>query len=570
MSSFLVRTRFIAKRLHRFHRSYQTQNSHKKLNKVRSLCLVSAGSVLAYVGGALMLGDERFYRDYAMPAVHYLLDGEDAHRLAVAMAKWNIVPLDWWKRRYPALETSVFGLGFATPVGLAAGFDKDGEGVDGIRNMGFSFVEVGSVTPLPQEGNPKPRVFRLPQDEAVINRYGFNSAGHDVVYRRLEEWRRNRRNCAEQSSPPPPALPAGSTTTSYTRNSLPEVIVRDVVELRSASDSCDSSSSDSSGTAGVAVLGVNLGKNKTSPSPIGDYVSGVEKFAPVADYLVVNVSSPNTPGLRDMQGKATLEALLDAVLDKLRSMPEGSRRKPPLLVKIAPDLADGDVDDVVQVLLERSRPGGVAGVIVSNTTISRPSTLQHGDTAKETGGLSGKPLRSLSTEMIKRVYRASGGKIPIIGCGGISSGADAYEKIRAGASLVQIYSALVFGGPPVVKAITRDLNELLVRDGFRSVEEAVGADSMDEANLQEMREFMQNAVLERFAQDQEDPTKASDLLAEPAEGDKTTTTTAIELDAASRESEDVLLSHYYDIPSSHMRTKKNLHINRTMEVPSAS
>jgi len=541
--------------LRRLCRNYQTRpDSYKKLNKPRSLLIVSAGSVLAYGAGSLAFGGEKFYRDVAMPVVHMLLDGEDAHRLAVKMAQWNLVPLDVLAVKYPALETEVFGLRFPTPLGLAAGFDKDGEAVGGIHKMGFAFVEVGSVTPHPQDGNPKPRVFRLPEDGAVINRYGFNSAGHDVVFQRLHDFRQN-------STPPPP--PA---STSFTRNSLPEVVVKDAQD----------SSSSSSINGPSAILGVNLGKNKTSPSPIGDYVSGAVKFAPLADYLVINVSSPNTPGLRDMQGRATLEALLDAVLDKLNSLPAGSRR-PPLLIKIAPDLANGDVDDVVDVLLQRSGPQGVAGVIISNTTISRPSTLHHSETAKETGGLSGKPLRNLSTEMIKRVYLASGGKIPIIGCGGISSGADAYEKIRAGASLIQIYSALVFGGPPIVKSITRELNQLLLKDGFENIEQAVGTGALDQVDLKAIRNGMRDMVLEKFAEQQasmrsmtqseehttKNPLDEKDQTEDVSAGGDDSIVT-VESQSKEDNGGDVLIANYYNVPASHMRRKTS------QGIPSAS
>merc|ERR1712136_307908 len=446
-----------------------------------------------------------------------LLDGEDAHRLAIAMAKWKLVPLDIMRSSYPALETEVFGMRFATPVGLAAGFDKDGEAVAGLHAMGFSFVEVGSVTPLPQDGNPKPRVFRLPQDEAVINRYGFNSAGHDIVLERLLRFRQTQTASADARTVT--AKIAIRQSGGYTRNSLPETLLTakppseesksrdDVNGLRSSSNmNAPWARSGDSDTVrdtepSPTLLGVNLGKNKTSSSPIDDYVKGVEKFADVADYLVINVSSPNTPGLRDMQAKAVLEELLDSAIGQLQVMTKAGTRRPPLLVKIAPDLTDNDIEDVVDVLLKRNGPDGVAGVIVSNTTITRPSTLKDVETAKEIGGLSGQPLKQLATNAIRRVFRASGGKLTIIGCGGISSGQDAYEKIRAGASLLQIYSALVFRGPPVVRAINRELSELLIADGFSSVEEAVGIDAFVESDEKAMKTFMMDTILERFEKD---------------------------------------------------------------------
>ncbi|NXK56273.1 PYRD dehydrogenase, partial [Chauna torquata] len=338
-------------------------------------------------------------------------------------------------------EVRVLGQRFRNPLGLAAGFDKHGEAVDGLYKMGFGFVEVGTVTPKPQEGNPKPRVFRLVEDEAVINRYGFNSHGHAAVEHRLR--------------------------------------ARQEAQLKL--------------TGAGMPLGVNLGKNKSSTDAAADYVAGVRALGPLADYLVVNVSSPNTPGLRDLQGKAELRDLLTKVLAERDTLP--CEHKPAVLVKIAPDLTAQDKQDIASVVCEL----GVDGLIVSNTTISRPSNLQSMQRL-EPGGLSGKPLRELSTQTVREMYvltRGRGwaglrmragltpgvltpclptGQVPIIGVGGVSSGRDALEKIRAGASLVQMYTALVYHGPPVVGAVKRELEELLREQGFKSVMEAVGAD----------------------------------------------------------------------------------------------
>ncbi|NWS75486.1 PYRD dehydrogenase, partial [Crotophaga sulcirostris] len=339
-------------------------------------------------------------------------------------------------------EVRVLGQRFRNPVGLAAGFDKQGEAVDGLYRMGFGFVEVGTVTPKPQEGNPRPRVFRLVEDEAVINRYGFNSHGHGAVERRLR--------------------------------------ARQETQLRLTGEGMP--------------LGVNLGKNKSSPDAAADYVAGVRRLGPLADYLVVNVSSPNTPGLRDLQGKAELRDLLAKVLAERDALP--CERRPALLVKIAPDLSARDRQDIASVVCEL----GVDGLIISNTTVSRPSSLRSRQRA-EAGGLSGKPLRELSTQTIREMYALTGGRgragaggtgwghpscpdpvpahagrVPIIGVGGVSSGRDALEKIRAGASLVQLYTALVYHGPPVVGAVKRELEELLREQGFKNVMEAVGAD----------------------------------------------------------------------------------------------
>ncbi|KAM7040416.1 dihydroorotate dehydrogenase (quinone), mitochondrial isoform 2-T2 [Acridotheres tristis] len=349
-----------------------------------------------------------------MPALR-ALPPEAAHGLALRAAALGLLPSG--HPDGPALEVRVLGQRFRNPLGLAAGFDKQCEAVDGLYKMGFGFVEVGTVTPEPQEGNPKPRVFRLAEDEAVINRYGFNSHGHVAVERRLR--------------------------------------ARQETQIRL--------------TAAGMPLGVNLGKNKSSTDAAADYVAGVRTLGPLADYLVVNVSSPNTPGLRDLQGKAELRDLLSKVLVERDLLP--CKRKPAVLVKIAPDLTAQDKQDIASVVCEL----GVDGLIVSNTTVSRPSSLRSRQ-RMEPGGLSGKPLRELSTQTIREMYTLTQGRVPIIGVGGVSSGQDALEKIRAGASLVQLYTALVYHGPPVVGAVKRELEELLREQGFRNVMEAVGAD----------------------------------------------------------------------------------------------
>ncbi|XP_037265447.1 dihydroorotate dehydrogenase (quinone), mitochondrial isoform X3 [Falco biarmicus] len=364
--------------------------------RLRALALGGCGLLL---GSALAAGDEGLYAA-VMPALR-ALPPEAAHGLALRAAALGLLPTD--RPDGPALEVRVLGQRFRNPVGLAAGFDKQGEAVDGLYKIGFGFVEVGTVTPQPQEGNPRPRVFRLAEDEAIINRYGFNSHGHAAVERRLR--------------------------------------ARQETQLRL--------------TGAGMPLGVNLGKNKSSTDATADYVAGVRMLGPLADYLVVNVSSPNTPGLRDLQGKTELRDLLTKL--------------------------------------------GVDGLIVSNTTVSRPSTLRSRQRT-EPGGLSGKPLRELSTQTIREMYSLTQGRgkaglgayagvthavltlclptgqVPIIGVGGVSSGHDALEKIRAGASLVQMYTALVYHGPLVVGMVKRELEELLRKQGFKNVMEAVGAD----------------------------------------------------------------------------------------------
>jgi dihydroorotate dehydrogenase len=338
-----------------------------------------------------------------------LADPETAHGLSLWALAHGLAPVQR-EADDPVLATRVWGRDFANPVGLAAGFDKDAVAADALLRAGFGFVEVGSITPRPQPGNPKPRIFRLRPDLAVINRLGFNSRGAEAARGRLEVLRRQ-------------ALPGP--------------------------------------------LGVNLGKNKESADAAGDYAAAARLLAPFADYLVVNVSSPNTPGLRALQGRAELEELIDRVRAALAE----TSPMPPLVLKIAPDLAPEDLRDIAAVSLER----GLDGLIATNTTIARPPELV-GRARDEAGGLSGRPLFGPSTRILAETYRLTEGRIPIVGVGGIASGADAYAKIRAGASLVQLYTALIYEGPRLVRRIKRELAELLRRDGFARVQEAVGAD----------------------------------------------------------------------------------------------
>lgn len=385
----------------------------KKLKE--AVKVISSGSLL-FASYLTATGDERFYANQLMPLLQRIVGPETAHVLAVKMIGLGLVPLNRYQD--PAsLEVSVLGLRFKNPIGIAAGFDKHGEAVDGLYKLGFGFVEVGTVTPKPQEGNPKPRVFRLTADNAIINRYGFNSCGLAEVHMRLKAREETQQGRSKAGLP----------------------------------------------------LGINLGKNKLSRDAGADYLEGVKVLGPLADYLVVNVSSPNTPGLRDLQGKAELRQLLHTVLKERDALQE--QRKPPVLVKIAPDLTAQDKQDIADVVTEL----GVDGLMVSNTTVSRPETLQ--DPSKsEVGGLSGEPLRDLSTRTVREMYNLTKGKIPIIGIGGVASGQDAMDKIRAGASLVQLYTALTYQGPPVVIKIKRELEQLLKDQGFSNVSEAVGAD----------------------------------------------------------------------------------------------
>ncbi len=337
------------------------------------------------------------------------LQPEAAHRLALRALAMGLAGRAKAEDD-PILAVDLWGKRFANPIGLAAGFDKHGEVPAQALALGFGLTEVGSVTPLPQSGTGGPRLFRLTEDRAVINRMGFNSEGHAATLERLARLPQSRRG----------------------------------------------------------PIGINLGRNKDSADAGADYAAGVRVFGPAADYLVANLSSPNTPGLRALQGRAPLEALLLQVNEARAGLPNGG---PPLLIKIAPDLIDDELADIAAVTMAMK----FDGLIVSNTTIARPDTLRSPHKG-EGGGLSGAPLFAPSTRVLAKMFALTEGKMPLIGCGGVASGADAYAKIRAGASLVQLYTALVFEGPGLVARIKRDLAVLLKRDGFARVANAVGAD----------------------------------------------------------------------------------------------
>ncbi|XP_035897342.1 dihydroorotate dehydrogenase (quinone), mitochondrial [Anopheles stephensi] len=381
-------------------------------NKIRSLLKVTGLAAGVFSAYSVWRGDEKFYNNVFMPIVR-LIPPETAHDLAVLGVKWKLFRPAY--QDTDRLRTQFLGMTFNNPIGIAAGFDKHGEAVQGLQLIGFGFVEIGSVTPEPQPGNARPRIFRLNEDKAIVNRYGFNSEGHDAVYDRLRESR-------EQEPP----------------------------EER-------------------VMLGINLGKNKLSLDAIADYVQGVKRFGSLADYLVINVSSPNTPGLRTLQSKSTLQTLLTEVLKARATLPPNEQR--PILLKLAPDLSEEDLREIVDVI--RAKACAVDGLIVSNTTIDRPPTLKSNN-AGQLGGLSGPPLKQRSTAMIARVYKLTEGKIPIIGVGGIFTGEDAFEKIEAGASAVQLYTSFIFHGPPVVPKIKRELDRLLEANGYATVQDAVG------------------------------------------------------------------------------------------------
>jgi dihydroorotate dehydrogenase len=352
----------------------------------------------------------RAFDAFSLPLLRWL-DPEDAHRMAIQGLRF-LPPL---KPRCDNAKLAVraFGLNFPNPIGMAAGFDKSAEVPDALLRLGFGFVEIGSVTPKPQSGNPRPRLFRLERDEAVINRMGFNNDGADAVLRRLAARARH-----------------------------------------------------------PGIVGVNVGANKDSADRVHDYVRLIETFAPVASYFTVNVSSPNTPGLRNLQQASSLDDLLARVIDARERVREQAGDSP-VLLKIAPDLSLGELDDVVHIARSRR----VDGMIVANTTLARPSTLREQARAKEQGGLSGRPLFRLSTRMVAETYVRVEGAFPLVGVGGIDSGGAALTKIRAGATLIQLYSSLVYKGLGLIESIKADLVSTLLRTGRDSLSEIVGADA---------------------------------------------------------------------------------------------
>lgn len=353
----------------------------------------------------------RFYR--LIRPLLFLLPPEFAHALSV-----KVLAFEGRLRPPPAkddyiLKTKAFGLTFPNPFGIAAGFDKNGEAVDGILKIGFGFAEIGTLTPRPQAGNPRPRLFRLVRQEAIINHLGFNNQGHEAAYQRLTQ------------------------------------------------------------RAPLGILGVNIGANKDSPAPIEDYETGVVRFAELADYVALNISSPNTPNLRDLQKAPALSTLIKRVQKTAPHMP--------LLLKIAPDLSHAELVDIADIALKTK----IAGLIVTNTTVARDK-IADSPYANRQGGLSGRPLMDKSTQIVATMYYLTQGKLPLIAAGGVSSAADAYAKIRAGASLVQLYTALVYQGPRLVRRLKHELVELLRHDGVESIMDVIGADVAAQLDKQKM------------------------------------------------------------------------------------
>lgn len=343
----------------------------------------------------------------------FKIDAEKAHGLTIKALKSGLIPCQK-SINDPALATTLWGLKFPNPVGLSAGFDKNAEVIGPAFKLGFGFVEAGTVTPKPQEGNPKPRIFRDPSHQAVINRMGFPNLGAENFKANLEDF------LAAKERP-------------------------------------------------RGVVGLNIGMNKTQTEPAKDYCYLIRQLAPMADYLTINISSPNTPGLRDLQRREPLMELLGAVMEERAK--SCRTHTPPLLVKLAPDLSEEQQAELAQTLMDSK----IDGVILGNTTLDRPDYLPEHFRA-QMGGLSGQPLTDKSTNVIRNFYRLTAGKLPIIGVGGISNGAQAYAKIKAGASLVQLYTALVYEGPAVAYSINKQLLDLLKADGLNSITEAIGLD----------------------------------------------------------------------------------------------
>ncbi len=345
-----------------------------------------------------------------LTAALHRLDPECAHRLAIRGLGMGLVP---WRQndRWPTLKTSMAGLDLPNPLGLAAGFDKNAEAINGLAKIGFGWLEVGTITPRPQTGNPKPRIFRLPADRALINRLGFNNRGLEAAKRRLAQRKPDH-----------------------------------------------------------GVIGANIGANRDAEDPVQDYVTCLDDLYSLADYFTINVSSPNTPGLRDLQGRERLTRLLATLTETREALSKDTGRRKPLFLKIAPDLTPEDEADIAEVAVEQ----GVDALIIANTTLDRPGDLQ--DPSKtETGGLSGRPLFERSTAQVARFYGLIGRKLPLIGVGGIDSGERAFAKIKAGASVLQLYTGFIYGGPNLVPTILDDLERRLAADGFSALGAAVGS-----------------------------------------------------------------------------------------------
>lgn len=378
-----------------------------------SLAFGCSAAILFYVTSSKHVTFRKLTKNILVPLLNKLPE-ETAHDLAITFLKYRLMPVAIIHPS-PELNINVLNRNFSHPIGLAAGFDKNAFAFHGLEALGFSFIEIGSVTPKPQPGNEKPRLFRLTEDEAIINRYGFNSDGCEKVYERLSK-------------------------------------IANIPDRK-------------------CLLGVSLSKNKDSTNMITDVLVGIEKFAKIADYIVVNVSSPNTPGLRNFQARNQLSALLTAI----RAEVERIRPQLPILLKLSPDLTFPELEDIAEII--RENKSKVDGLILTNTTTRRDFPLKSIN-KQETGGLSGQPIKDLSTSSIKFMYKLLGGSIPIIGVGGVKTGKDVYDKMCAGASLVQIYTSFIYEGPYIVESIHEELVTILRSNGYNSIDEIIGTEVM--------------------------------------------------------------------------------------------
>ena len=441
------------------------------LTRVRQLTYL----LLTLAGGTLAVAyylDSRsaIHRWVAIPILKATTDPETAQKLAIKMLESGLAPRDLGTDD-PVLKTELFGKPISNPIGLAAGFDKQAQGIDGLLNLGFGFIEVGSVTPEPQPGNPQPRYFRLTEDDAAINRFGFNSDGYNVVLSRLRDrvrrWLLHATNIA---------------TLHEALSESPEQASEAAEKLLAGHPKSNSAFIDAAGLPrslhASQLLAINLGKNKTSKEEsVDDYVKGVERLGPYADFIVVNVSSPNTPGLRRLQRRGVLEDLLTQVVKARDSMvashpnpaKDGKRVAVPLLVKIAPDLSEEELHDVADAAVN----SGIDGLVISNTTISRPASLRSTEHVRETGGLSGPPVKPLALKALQTVYKRLKGELPIIGCGGIATGQDALDFAKAGASAIELYTSFGYHGVGLPRHIKDELTELLKAEG-KTWREVVG------------------------------------------------------------------------------------------------
>ncbi|KAK9455536.1 Dihydroorotate dehydrogenase-domain-containing protein [Dipodascopsis uninucleata] len=425
LSATAIHRPFARQNFSPFQLSRRTFFTKKKAAPVRNFA-INTILIVGLAAGAYYATDSRsaIHRYFIVPLLRWTTDAETAHRFAIEAMKAGVYPVDRSdKQTDPALEVEVFGKKLSSPIGLAAGFDKNGEAIDPLFNMGFSYVEVGSITPKPQDGNPKPRFFRLNRDQAAINRYGFNSDGHLKVLIRLRQ--RLHSYLSNNSIPQNHALQEGK------------------------------------------LLGVNLGKNKTGDE-VNDYVEGIKTLGNYADILVVNISSPNTPGLRNMQNEAKLAGLLKAVVTARDTL--STPYKPPICVKIAPDLTETEIIGIAEVV----KNSGIEGVIISNTTISRPSTLKSSAAVVgEIGGLSGPPVKPLALATLRSLRKHIGPDFTLIGCGGISTGKDAIEYAKAGATFIQVLTGFAYDGPGMPSRLKEEIKKEL---GDRTWMDIVNAD----------------------------------------------------------------------------------------------